>query len=72
MSYLRYEISEFINQSGRNNIFLPEWSEPTMWGGTTLLQMHLKVFEDLLEMKRESKWNWDFVINLSETDFPIK
>lgn len=49
---------------------MPEWSEATMWGGTSLLQMHLRVFRDLLGMR--NKWNWDFIINLSETDFPIK
>lgn len=72
MRFLHHEMNEFIKKSNRENIYMPDWSEATMWGGTSLLQMHLRVLQDLLEMKRDSKWNWDFVLNLSETDFPIK
>ena len=73
MVFLRQEISNFIKQqSNRENIYMPEWSEATMWGGTSLLQMHLRVFNELLDFKRDSKWNWDYVINLSESDFPMK
>lgn len=72
MVFLRQEISNFIKQSNRENIYMPEWSEATMWGGTSLLQMHLRAFNELLDFKRDSKWNWDYVINLSESDFPIK
>ena len=72
MRFLHHEMNEFIKKSNLENIYMPGWSEPTMWGGTSLLQMHLRVLQDLLEMKRDSKWNWDFVLNLSETDFPIK
>lgn len=63
-------MSEFIKKSNQANIYMAEWSMPTMWGGTSLLQMHIKVFEELVERKQD--WNWNFVINLSETDFPIK
>lgn len=72
MVFLRQQIDEFIKQSRRENIYMPECSEATMWGGTSLLQMHLRAFKELLDMRRESKWLWDYVINLSETDFPIK
>lgn len=73
MVFLRQQIREFIEHSKRENIYMAEWSEATMWGGTSLLQMHLRAFKELLEMKRDnSKWNWDYVINLSESDFPIK
>jgi hypothetical protein len=51
---------------------MPSWSMPTMWGGANLLDMHLKVMQELLQMKKDGKWNWDFVLNLSESDFPIK
>lgn len=73
MVFLRQQIREFIEHAKKENIYMAEWSEVTMWGGTTLLQMHLRAFKELLEMKRDnSKWNWDYVINLSESDFPIK
>lgn len=72
MVFLRQEIAEFIKQSKKENIYMPDWSEATMWGGTSLLQMHLKVFKELLQMRHDSNWQWDYVINLSETDFPIK
>lgn len=69
---LRHELQSLIRSSNIDNIIIPEWSEATMWGGASLLQMHLKVFQELLDMKLANKWNWDYVINLSESDFPIK
>lgn len=41
----------------------------TIWGGASLLQAHIYFIKELLEMK---DWNWDYYINLSETDYPIK
>ncbi|XP_058054885.1 xylosyltransferase oxt [Anopheles bellator] len=41
----------------------------TIWGGASLLQMLLSAMEYLLY---ESGWPWDFVLNLSESDFPLK
>ena len=72
MMVLRHELQTLIRNSNQDNIKLSEWSEASIWGGASLLQMHLKVFQELLDMKRENKWNWDYVINLSESDFPIK
>uniref|UniRef100_A0A1B0BVC3 protein xylosyltransferase n=1 Tax=Glossina palpalis gambiensis TaxID=67801 RepID=A0A1B0BVC3_9MUSC len=40
----------------------------TIWGGASLLTMLMKCMEDLLS----STYQWDFVINLSESDFPVK
>lgn len=40
----------------------------TIWGGASLLQMLLTSMKELLA----SDWKWDFVINLSESDFPVK
>ncbi|XP_046995718.1 xylosyltransferase oxt [Schistocerca americana] len=40
----------------------------TIWGGASLLQMLLTSMKELLD----SDWKWDFVINLSESDFPVK
>ena len=72
MTFLRKEIKKLISNSNRNNLKMAEWSMPTIWGGNDLLKMHLKVMEELLEMKNKGHWNWDFILNLSETDFPIK
>ncbi|XP_053683028.1 xylosyltransferase oxt [Sabethes cyaneus] len=44
------------------------WS--TIWGGASLLQMLLSSMEHLL--KETPHWKWDFVMNLSESDFPVK
>ena len=44
----------------------------TIWGGASLLQMHLRAFKELSELKAANEWSWDFVLNLSESDFPIK
>ncbi|KAB0796113.1 hypothetical protein PPYR_10174 [Photinus pyralis] len=40
----------------------------TIWGGASLLQMLLSSMHELLL----SRWEWDFVINLSESDYPVK
>ena len=42
----------------------------TIWGGASLLTMLVSAMKQLLEM---SDWvDWDFVLNLSESDFPVK
>ena len=42
----------------------------TIWGGASLLTMLLSAMKELLEM---SDWtDWDFVLNLSESDYPVK
>ena len=40
-----------------------------VWGGTSMLLMLLDCYEILLNKK---EWKWDFVINLSESDYPVK
>ena len=42
----------------------------TIWGGASLLTMLLSALQELLSMWDWS--DWDFVLNLSESDFPIK
>ena len=41
----------------------------TIWSGTSLLSMLIESFKTLVNKK---DWNWDFVINLSESDYPLK
>lgn len=72
MIYLRKKIEIFIKKSGRKNLYLAKWSYPTIWGGSTLLKMHLRAMKDLIRMKEKNLWPWEFVLNLSESDFPIK
>lgn len=41
----------------------------TIWGGASLLSTYLQGMRDLLEM---TDWPWDFFINLSAADYPIR
>ncbi|KAL3876733.1 hypothetical protein ACJMK2_034534 [Sinanodonta woodiana] len=41
----------------------------TIWGGASLLEAHLSFIKDLLSFV---DWHWDYYINLSESDYPIK
>lgn len=44
----------------------------TIWGGASLLTVLLNGMKDLTNNARLWKWDWDYVINLSESDFPLK
>lgn len=72
MLFLRSEIEKFIEKSKRNNFYIAKWSLPTIWGGSTLLKMHLRVMEEIIQFKKIGLWDWDFILNLSESEFPIK
>ncbi|XP_037814712.1 xylosyltransferase oxt [Lucilia sericata] len=50
------------------NIRLARTRFSTIWGGASLLTMLMQSMDDLLK----SSFHWDFVINLSESDFPVK
>lgn len=50
------------------NIKLATKRYSTIWGGASLLRMLLTSMRDILQLG----WKWDYVINLSESDFPIK
>ncbi|KAL4707701.1 hypothetical protein ACJJTC_014882 [Scirpophaga incertulas] len=50
------------------NIKLATQRFASIWGGASLLQMLLTSMKEIFNLK----WQWDFVINLSESDFPIK
>lgn len=51
-----------------DNIHMMRTRFATIWGGASLLEMILEAFEELSQLA----WTWDYVINLSESDFPIK
>jgi hypothetical protein len=50
------------------NIYVTPNRSTTIWGGTSYLSMLIGCFKDLLQ----KPWEWDFVLNLSETDYPLK
>uniref|UniRef100_A0A8C6UJC0 Xylosyltransferase 1 n=1 Tax=Neogobius melanostomus TaxID=47308 RepID=A0A8C6UJC0_9GOBI len=51
------------------NVRLTPWRMSTIWGGASLLSMYLRSMDDLLKM---ADWPWDFFINLSAADYPIR
>ncbi|XP_068607203.1 xylosyltransferase 1 [Brachionichthys hirsutus] len=51
------------------NVRVTPWRMATIWGGASLLTMYLHSMADLLAMR---DWNWDFFINLSAADYPIR
>ena len=65
--YLHREILKMIRNFP--NAAVAPWSMATIWGGASLLKMLLRCMEDLMAKK---DWKWDFFINLSESDYPIK
>lgn len=52
-----------------DNIRLTRNRFSTIWGGASLLKMLLSSMTELLH---KSEWKWDFIINLSESDFLVK
>lgn len=72
MHFLRREVESLILKLNRKNFYLSKWSYATIWGGSSLLEMHLKAMKEMILMKENNIWDWDFVLNLSESDFPIK
>ncbi|TRY63197.1 hypothetical protein TCAL_03549 [Tigriopus californicus] len=55
-------------ESQFRNIRLVQDRMATIWGGSSLLQMLLHCMKHLLTLD----WDWSFVMNLSESDYPIK
>nr|XP_054763697.1 xylosyltransferase 1-like [Lytechinus pictus] len=65
--YLHRELSAIAEKF--TNIRITPWRYATIWGGASLLQVYVRAMEDLLQM---NDVKWDFFINLSESDFPIR
>ncbi|XP_068606122.1 xylosyltransferase 2 isoform X2 [Brachionichthys hirsutus] len=66
-SYLHREVLQIVQQYP--NVKVTPWRMVTIWGGASLLKAYLRSMQDLLSMP---DWEWDFFINLSGTDFPIR
>ncbi|XP_037074011.1 xylosyltransferase oxt-like [Pollicipes pollicipes] len=50
------------------NVRLSRWRRATIWGGASLLDMLLHCMTELMQ----TDWQWDYVLNLSESDMPVK
>lgn len=64
--YLHRKLSNLENLFPNIKLAISRFS--TIWGGASLLSMLLASMKDIIALG----WQWDFVINLSESDFPIK
>jgi hypothetical protein len=72
MTFLRDEFDEMLKKYPRKNFHVSSWSMRPTWGSVTHMHMFIRVMQDLTMLKKTTKWNWDFMINLSESDFPLK
>ncbi|RUS75202.1 hypothetical protein EGW08_017039, partial [Elysia chlorotica] len=52
------------------NVVLTGRRFSTIWGGASLLEAHLAFLTELFE--KHAAWDWDYYINLSESDYPVK
>ena len=66
-SYLYDRLVEITRD--KDNVRMVETRFTTIWGGSSLLSMLLTCISQLLLIK---EWKWDFVLNLSESDYPVK
>uniref|UniRef100_A0A6Q2YKG8 Xylosyltransferase 1 n=1 Tax=Esox lucius TaxID=8010 RepID=A0A6Q2YKG8_ESOLU len=66
-NYLHRQVMALASQY--SNVRVTSWRMSTIWGGASLLTMYLRSMEDLLSM---ADWKWDFFINLSAADYPIR
>lgn len=66
-NYLHREVVSLASRYP--NVRVTPWRMATIWGGASLLTMYLRSMEDLLSM---ADWSWDFFINLSAADYPIR
>jgi protein xylosyltransferase len=66
--YLHRKLYEDL--SSLPNVYFPSWRMATIWGGASLLQMLLRAMEDLEHTL--TAWTWDYLINISESDYPLK
>ncbi|XP_063876374.1 xylosyltransferase oxt-like isoform X1 [Scylla paramamosain] len=65
--YLFREVLKLEEQF--SNIRVSQYRLSTIWGGASLLRILLHCMVQITKIK---EWKWDFIINLSESDYPIK
>ncbi len=66
--YLHRELTALVRNY--SNIAMMPSRFATIWGGANLATMLLSCMEYML--KEKPHWQWDFFLNLSESDFPIR
>ncbi|XP_023190006.1 xylosyltransferase 1 [Xiphophorus maculatus] len=66
-NYLHRQVQALASQYP--NVRVTPWRMATIWGGASLLTMYLHSMADLLAIR---DWSWDFFINLSAADYPIR
>ncbi|XP_042159865.1 xylosyltransferase 1-like [Oncorhynchus tshawytscha] len=66
-NYLHRQVQALASQYP--NVRVTPWRMATIWGGASLLTMYLRSMADLITM---TDWSWDFFINLSAADYPIR
>ena len=54
---------------GLENVHVIEKRHATIWAGASLLTMHLHCMRELF---KQTHWDWDYFLNLSESDYPVK
>ncbi|XP_074594181.1 xylosyltransferase oxt isoform X2 [Brevipalpus obovatus] len=64
-NYLFHELKEHLK--GFSNVYFSKNRMSTIWGGFSFLEMLIESMKELLKLS-----GWDFVINLSESDYPVK
>lgn len=64
-----YLFRELLSLEKFPNIRVSRKRFATIWGGASLLEMLRSCMLELLKM---DDWNWEFILNLSESDFPVK
>lgn len=63
------DIQELLEKQGYTNFHVSERQFPTIWGGSSLLDMFLYVIDWTLS--NSNFQHWDYIFNLSESDFPV-
>ena len=65
--YLYGELSKIAERFP--NVRMATKRHASIWGGASLLTMLLDSMAELMTM---TDWNWDYFLNLSESDYPVK
>uniref|UniRef100_A0A7E4W4J2 protein xylosyltransferase n=1 Tax=Panagrellus redivivus TaxID=6233 RepID=A0A7E4W4J2_PANRE len=64
------KLQNSLEKRGHNNFLVFEERFQTIWGGSTLLTMFLRVIQWSIQARNNFS-NWDYVLNLSESDMPL-
>lgn len=63
------DIQLLLEHQGHSNFHVSEQQFPTIWGGSSLLEMFLYAIRWTLSHPAFQRW--DYIFNLSESDFPV-